>query len=82
MMGGYGHFFNGFWGMSIIGMVVQLAVVIGVLFLIVHFLRGFSQQHANRPSTALQILEERFARGEISEEEFKKMREVLAAEGL
>ncbi|MDZ7727974.1 MAG: SHOCT domain-containing protein [Dehalococcoidia bacterium] len=34
--------------------------------------------HANRePTSALQILEERFARGEISQEEFEEKRRVL-----
>lgn len=82
MMGGYGgmmgDFGNGFWGVGVIGMVLQLAILIGVIYFIVHLARRFThQQHSNKPNNALEILEERYARGEISEEEFKKMKNVL-----
>lgn len=72
MMGGYG---NGFWGMGVIGMVLQLAILIGVIYFIVHLVRGFTnQQHSKKPNNALEIVEERYAKGEILEEEFKKMK--------
>ena len=76
MMGfGYGGF-----GMGPIGWIIQLIVLIGVVYLIVYLIRS-SVMH-NNPSrshthSAKEILAERFARGEISEEEYKKMKDAL-----
>jgi len=65
-------------GMALIGL-FWLAVVVGVIVLVVYLVRraGQGQQYppyGGRPpearSSALQILEERYARGDIDREEF------------
>jgi putative membrane protein len=78
MMGGWG------WYGMIFGslfMILWLAVVIAVVVLIVRWLAG--PWHGTPPSqtppgrTPLDILKERFARGEIDKEEYEERRRVL-----
>ena len=81
MMGGWGYG-NGLggWGMGAMGMIFPLVILIGVVYIIYHFLsrsgrnRGFGTQNFSR---ANEILAERFARGEISEEEYKRLKNLL-----
>ncbi len=74
MMGGYGMMA----GMGWLGMVVMALFWIGVIVLIV---RGLSKAFAAQPPRITidpeQILKQRYARGEISREEFTQAREVL-----
>jgi putative membrane protein len=78
MMWGWGP---GWW---ILGSLLTVVFWVAVIVLIVTLVRGHS---ASEPSTgrsmtpALRILEERYARGEISREEFMERRAVLAGGG-
>lgn len=63
-------------GFGIIWLIIQLAVVIGVIYLIIYLIKN-SNRSANTRSNALEILKERYARGEISEEEFEEKRKKL-----
>lgn len=74
MMAGYGH---GFWGMGLIGMVLQTAILVGIIYFIFRLLRNVTHQQSLKSNNALEILKERYAKGEISEEEFTKMKDVL-----
>ncbi|MEX2647916.1 MAG: SHOCT domain-containing protein [Alphaproteobacteria bacterium] len=73
---------QGWWGM-ILGpfmMIALLAIVIAVVVLLVRWLGG--AQHHQVPhlppgKTALDILRDRFARGEIDKQEFEDRRRVL-----
>ena len=51
-----------------------MVAVMGVMF-VVHSLRGVKHQ----PQDPLEVLKLRFARGEISREEYEERRKVLAA---
>jgi putative membrane protein len=83
-MGMHGMFhgmgFEGRWGPMMFGwggwwmMLFWLLVFGGLAALVVGLLTGQFQQARTTP---LQILEERFARGQISEEDFRRMREQL-----
>jgi putative membrane protein len=48
-----------------------------VVVLVVRWLGGTSGGSGNRPKAALDILEERFARGEIDKDEFEARRQAL-----
>ena len=78
MMWGWGP---GWW---IFGSLLTIVFWVAVIALIVTLVRGHS---ASEPSTgrsmtpALRILEERYARGEISREEFLERRAVLSGAG-
>ncbi len=78
MMGGYGpggYFNSGYWWMGIIGMVVQVVFWIAIIAIVVGLFRRYG---ANTRSTAvgrnsaLDILRERYARGELDTEEFNR----------
>ena len=63
-------------------MIAVLATVIVVAVLIIRWLGGGSmgptfQDQQRPPRTALDILKERFAKGEIDKEEFEERRRVL-----
>ncbi|MCT8139314.1 SHOCT domain-containing protein [Anaerobacillus sp. CMMVII] len=78
MAGGYG-----FGGLGILGMFFQIAMMLGFVFLIVYLFQSFSRSNDKKLSsgekTSVQILEERYARGEIDDEEFKQKKIVLRA---
>lgn len=71
------------WGGMIFGpifMILVLALVIAVAVLLVHWLGGSSltaTPHQPPARTPLDVLKERFARGEIDKEEFEERRRIL-----
>ncbi len=76
MMGGSGF---GVIGM-IFGFIFMLLFFTGIVLLIVWIVKQFTHGGTSAPpptSNALQILQERFARGEISKEEFAEMKKEL-----
>ena len=66
---------NGGWG--VLWMIVSWGLIALVVFLLVRAVAGGPSDRSERPKDARQILEERFARGEISEEEYRDRRGVL-----
>lgn len=81
MMYGYGY---GYWGM-IIGMVITLVVLGGLVWLIIWAVRRTSNSSNSAyqgggsasPQTAREILDQRFARGEITREQYQQMKQDL-----
>ncbi len=78
MMGYYGFGTLGWVGM-IIGMILTVAVVVGIIVLIVWAIRrmnststGGSMQNPNAPS-AKEIAQARYARGEINRDEYQRI---------
>ncbi len=81
---GYGHgqMWGHGWGGMIFGplmMIVFIALIVGVVVLVVRWLGGAGAGPAqgSKPKAALEILEERFARGEIDKDEFDDRRRAL-----
>ncbi|MBB5174725.1 SHOCT domain-containing protein [Texcoconibacillus texcoconensis] len=72
----------GFGG--IFGMFLQVAFIIAVIYFVIYLFKTVLQpsqkNEANdqKGKASLEILEERFARGEIDEEEFKQKKKVLS----
>ena len=86
--GYYGHgpmMWDGGWGWGhlIFGpltMILVIAVVVGVVVLVVRWLGGSAGVPASgRGRTALDILEERYAKGEIDTKEFGERKKTLGA---
>lgn len=73
--GGYGFGGFGGFGMGLIGMVIQLLLIIGVIYFVISLLRRNTGGSSDDRADA--ILQERFVRGELSEEEYKRMRSAL-----
>ena len=76
MMGGPGF---GVFGM-IFGLMFMLLFIAGSVLLIVWIVKQFAPGGTSAPassSNALEILKERFAKGEISKEEFMEMKKDL-----
>lgn len=73
------------WGPMLLGglmMILFWAAVITLVVLLVRWLAGLGTTREQRPykSSAVEILEERFARGEIGREEFEERRRVLSGQ--
>lgn len=66
---------TGGWA-GMVWMIVFWVAILAVVYLIVRSL-GSSEARAGRARDAMEILDERFARGEISEEEYTSRRRVL-----
>lgn len=78
------HGFNGMgygmnWGMGF-GWIIGLALLVLVVWAIVKIVNNNNINHStteNNQKTALEILKERFAKGEINKEEFEEKKRVL-----
>lgn len=69
--GGYGMMSGGFW---IIGFIFWILVIVGLVLLIKYLWEGGGRKE----ESALELLKKRYARGEISKEEFEeKKRDLL-----
>jgi putative membrane protein len=68
---------GGWWGL------VMLAAMFlfwgGLIWVVIYAIRGFARPGDPRPRqiSAIEVLEERFARGEIDRDEFEERRRVL-----
>lgn len=77
---------GGFGGFGLIFMAACIAIVVLIIFAIVRALQGGNGSSAatsqvDARNQALQILQERYARGEIDETEFNERRRVLGKSG-
>ncbi len=79
MYGWYGDGMSGGWGvfMTLFMLVFLAAVIVGVVGLLRWSAGGHRHDVAPPESSAMSILKERFAKGEISEEEFRQRAEVI-----
>ncbi len=68
---------NGGWGGWLVMSLVMLVVLGAVIWAIVYAARGRSDGSRREERSALVVLEERFARGEIDDEEFRERRKTL-----
>lgn len=80
--GEYGHMWQGGWGWMVGGPLMMILVVAAVVALVVLAVRwlggaGTGPHRGSGEKTPLDILEERFARGEIEREEFEQRRQTL-----
>jgi putative membrane protein len=85
MMYWYGSGMSG-WGYALMTISMVLfwgAVIVGIVALVRHFGRGGQQTPAppSQPAAPEQLLAERFARGEIDEEEYRRRLAVLHGGG-
>lgn len=78
---GYGQHMMGWdrWFAGPIMMLVGLAILVGFIMLIVRLAKDKGEK-AKSQENALQILRERFAKGEISEVEYARMKRNLQSE--
>ncbi|QTA38030.1 SHOCT domain-containing protein [Thermosipho ferrireducens] len=67
-------FGNGTWWFGLLWALLWIVVIVGTILIIVKL---FSKTSFSNSDNALKILKSRFARGEISEEEFVKMKKLL-----
>jgi len=80
--GGMGPSMMGYgvgWVMGIINIIFWIVVIIGVIYLI-KWLSASSKQggtETKKEDTALDILRERYAKGEINREEFEEKKKIL-----
>jgi putative membrane protein len=71
---------NGAWwdlGTALLGLVFLALVVAGIVLVVRSFSSGKPTEQQPEASRALNILEERFARGELNQEEYEQRRRVL-----
>ncbi len=71
MMDGYGMGY----GMWIIGLIFWILIIIGLVLLIKYFWEGGGARRGEE--SALEILKKKYARGEISKEEFEEKKKDL-----
>lgn len=72
----YGHGMGGGWGHTIFGPLMMVAFIAITVVIVIAIVRWMSPSRGSQNS-AVQILEERFARGEIDRAEFDERRRAL-----
>ncbi|MGV8905670.1 MAG: SHOCT domain-containing protein [Acetobacterium sp.] len=72
---GYGGGFNGFMMFGIF--LLFVLVIVGVYFMIHHFMKSNNNEGSHPGDNALRTLNERYARGEINEEEYNRIKAEL-----
>ena len=77
---GYGGWGNmmGFWGGGIMMLVVWIAIIIFIIWIVKHANRKNFCSHSKHDSNALDILKERYAKGEINKQEFEEKEKDLS----
>ena len=84
MMNWYGNGMNGWgYGLMTISMLLFWALVITGIVVVVRYLSSHGRPAPNAPKghrTPEQILAERFARGDIDDEEYRQRTEVLRSQ--
>ena len=73
MMDGYGYGMGG--GMWILGLIFWILVIAGLILLIKYLWEGAGAKRVEE--SALEVLKKRYARGEISKEEFEDKKKDL-----
>lgn len=76
MMGGYGYGGMGYGGLGFLWPLLQLGIVILVVFLAIQFFKKTNGDH-NSSESAIEILNTRYAQGEISDEEYERRKRML-----
>ncbi|MCL4377943.1 MAG: SHOCT domain-containing protein, partial [Actinobacteria bacterium] len=83
MMMGWPMMGFGGGGFGILGMILNfiffVAIIIGIIFLVVWLVRRASYSSESIPKTdvAIEILKERYARGEITKKEFEDVKKEI-----
>ena len=80
MMHGFGGIGFGILGLGLIGMVIKLVVLLVIIYFVyTMWKRGMNHRYHHYESNrdAKEILAQRFARGEISEEDYQRMKNML-----
>ncbi len=78
MMGGWGYGGYGAFNM-LLGPIILIAVIVGVVWLVRKDASPGAQITPGRRSSGLDVLEERYARGEISRDEYVEKKRDIAA---
>ncbi len=76
----YGPWDGGWWGfgMMLMSLLFLALIVVGVVVVVRSFSESGRTAHRPEGSRALDILDERFARGEIDQKEYEDRRRTLA----
>ena len=69
-----------FFQYGIVGMLINILMLVTIVYIVILTLRAlFSKVKPNSDtSDSLEILKRKFAQGEISEEEYQRMKEIIA----
>lgn len=73
MMHGANWYGNGMFGFSFFGLII----LIGLIILVVWVVKNGSSEKSNQGNTALDTLKIRLAKGEITEEEYDRLKNKL-----
>jgi putative membrane protein len=79
----WGPGYGGSWGigMMLVSFLFLALIVVGVLFVVRSFSDGGRTAPRTQGTRALDILDERFARGEIDQKEYEERRRILTSRG-
>ncbi len=65
-------------GFGLIGLVFNLAIIVGIVILVVWAVRQFAGSSTDRSQSPREILQARYVRGEITREQYQQMLQDLS----
>jgi len=74
--GEWGHMDGWGWGMSVVGWLLMALIAVSVAWLVWSMTRN-SESRRGRDGTPLEVLDERYARGEIDRDEYLQRKDDL-----
>ncbi|MCF6094994.1 SHOCT domain-containing protein [Microaerobacter geothermalis] len=63
------------FGYGLFNMIFWILILVGIVYLVIYLVKGNDSKGGG--NEALQVLDRRYANGEISEDEYKRMKENL-----
>lgn len=80
MMGGYWPAMGawGFGGMMIFNFLFWILIIVGLVYLVKYITKGNLETSAKDKDSALKILKERYAKGEIDKKEFEEKKQDIS----
>jgi putative membrane protein len=74
MMWGYGNFPEAGWGWHFIPMALWWIILVLVILMMVRWVFGIPRRRHHGEDSAIRILRERYAKGEVNKEQFDRMK--------
>lgn len=75
---GYGYNYGDFHWLGALGMIIWWALIISLIVYLVKWIGHGTKEHRSHSSNAMEILKERYAKGEIDRKDFEEKKKDLS----
>lgn len=72
------NYYNGGWGLGIFGWFFMIVMMVLPVLFVVWVIYELTGSHRGKEKSAIEILDERYAKGEISKEEYESKKKEIS----